>query len=237
MFKVIFAKEKTSSLMKKFLCYKLMGSDFFINFSLTILNGCYKTMGVRLTNFCINSTVGSLFTSGESIKSLVKDIQDLEQHNIYGLSGYVVEGLHTYDDEKIQKFYQHMLESIHAQTEGKVEGHFALKLTALISTDIMTRMSHAQQVYMNEMLKFNKQESIDISDLRNSLLERGIHFEEHELTQLFESLKYKENNSDTVSRLEIYSNAHLFRLDEGLRNNLTRRIAIGSGVGLTENDL
>jgi len=31
---------------------------------------------------------------------------------------------------------------------------------------------------MNNILKFNKQEQIDISDLRNSLLERGIHFED-----------------------------------------------------------
>lgn len=144
MLKAIFAKDTTGLLVKKFLCYKLMGSDLFINFSLTILNTCYKVLGVRPTNFCINKSVGSLFTSGESIQTLVEDIQSLEKNNIYGLAGYVVEGLHTYDDAKIQKFYEHMLESIHAQTEGKQEGHFALKLTALISTDIMTRMSRAQ---------------------------------------------------------------------------------------------
>lgn len=174
MLKAIFAKDSTSLLIKKFLCYKLMGSDLFINFSLTFLNGFYKLLGVRLTNFMINKSIGSLFTSGESIQTLVEDIKNLEKNNIYGLAGYVVEGLHVYDDGKIQKFFEHMLESIHAQTEGKEEGHFALKLTALISTDIMTRMSRAQKVYMNDILKFNKQETIDMSDLRNSLLERGI---------------------------------------------------------------
>lgn len=174
MLKAIFAKDSTGLLVKKYFCYKLMSSDLFINFSLTMLNTAYKLMGVRLTNFCINQSIGSLFTSGESIQTLVEDINNLEKNNIYGIAMYVVEGLDTYNDKKMLDLFEHMITAIHAQTEGKQEGHFALKLTALISTDIMTRMSRAQQVFMNDILKFNKQESIDISDLRNSLLERGI---------------------------------------------------------------
>lgn len=54
MLKAIFAKDSTSLLMKKYFCYKLMGSDLFINFSLSILNTFYKIVGVRLTNFFIN---------------------------------------------------------------------------------------------------------------------------------------------------------------------------------------
>ena len=102
-----------------------------------------------------------------------------------------------------------MLESIHAQTDGKGEGHFALKLTALISTDTMTRLSRAQQVFMNDILKFDKQTPIDISDLRNSLLERGIQFRQEELDQLFQSLQFEHNETEQLSRLEIYANAHL----------------------------
>ena len=92
-------------------------------------------------------------------------------------------------------------------------------------------------MYMNDILKFNKQESIDISDLKNSLLERGIHFSQAELSQLFESLKFDTNTSDSLSRLEIYANAHLFRLNEAKRSDLLQRIAIGCGVGINEDDL
>jgi len=46
---------------------------------------------------------------------------------------------------------------------------------------------------MNDILKYDKSEKIDISDLRNSLLERGINFSETELTTLFESLKFENN--------------------------------------------
>jgi hypothetical protein len=90
---------------------------------------------------------------------------------------------------------------------------------------------------MNDILKFNKQETIDISDVRNSLLERGIQFKEEEINELFESLKFSDNKGDTISRLEIYANAHLFRLQENLRTSLSKRIAISCGVGLNENDL
>jgi len=233
----IFAKDSTTALIKKFFVYKLMGSDLFINYSLGLMNLAYKCCGVKATNFVINKSVGSLFTAGESIDTLVEDMDSLEKHNIYGIANYVVEGLAEMDEPFIQGVYEHMLESIHAQTEGRSEGHFALKLTALISTDTMTRLSRAQQVFMNDILKFDKQEPIDVGDLRNSLLERGIQFSQEELDQLFRSLQFEHNETDSLSRLEIYANAHLLRLDPAQRTGLLRRIAIGCGVGVSEDDL
>lgn len=64
MMKAIFAKDSTLSLMKKFFVYKLMGSNIFINHSLTFMNLCYKLFGTRLTNFGVNVSVASMFTSG-----------------------------------------------------------------------------------------------------------------------------------------------------------------------------
>ncbi len=76
--------------------------------------------------------------------------------------------------------------------------------------------------------------------MKNSLLERGIHFSATEIQDLFDSLKFESNKSENVSRLEIYANAHLFKLDAEARKTnqaLMQRIAIGTGVGITENDL
>ena len=122
------------------------------------------------------------------------------------------------DEVRVQQFYNDIIGAIDATTDGKGEAHFALKFTALISTDIMTRLSRAQNVFMDEILKYNKQEQIDISDLRNSLLERGISFSKEELEGLFESLKFPNNQSDKVSNLEVYANAHLFKLDKAQRS-------------------
>lgn len=110
----IFAKDTTPELIKKFFVYKLMGSNLFINYSLGLMNLAYKSLGVRATNFVINKSVGSLFTSGETIQTLVQDIAALEKHNIHGIANYVVEGLAEMDEPLIQKVYDHMLESIHA---------------------------------------------------------------------------------------------------------------------------
>lgn len=60
------------------------------------------------------------------------------------------------------------------------------------------------------------------------------------MNTLFESLKFESNNSDSVSRLELYANAHLFKIDQEARainKGLMQRIAIGVGVGVTETDL
>jgi hypothetical protein len=112
---------------------------------------------------------------------LVHDIHSLEKNKIGGIGNYVVEGLPFENPTLVAQVYEHIFESIKAQSEGRSESHFALKLTSLISTDVMTRLSRAQQVFMNDILKFDKQTSIDISDLKNSLLERGIYFDDQEL--------------------------------------------------------
>lgn len=112
----------------------------------------------------------------------------------------------------------------------------AIKLTALISTDTMTKLSRAQSVFLNDILKYNKQEAIDASDLRNSLVERGISFTQSEFDSLLQSLKFKDNDGNQVSRLELYANAHLFRLDQDVNADFKRRIAVGCGVGLSDED-
>lgn len=152
----VFANDSTLLLVKKYLVYKLMGSNLFINHSLGMIHLCYKIFGLKLTNFGINNSVASIFTSGETIASLSYDIQDHERKNIGGIAGYVVEGLASMDYKKIDAFYEYMLKSITANTEGKTEGHFALKFTAIVSLDVMTRLSRAQYTFMNDILKFDK---------------------------------------------------------------------------------
>jgi hypothetical protein len=142
--------------MKKFCVYKLMGSNLFINHSLNLIHMSYKAFGLKLTNFAINNSVASIFTSGETIKSLTQDVDKHLEKNIGGIAGYVVEGLPAMDYEKINAFHEFMMQSIIAKTEGKSEGHFALKFTAIISIDVMTRLSRAQYSFMNDILKYDK---------------------------------------------------------------------------------
>lgn len=152
----IFKNDSTFHLMKKFLVYKLMGSNLFINHALGMIHLSYKAFGLKLTNFAINNSVASIFTSGETIHSMTRDVDEHLQKNIGGIAGYVVEGLPTMDYEKINAFHEFMMKSIVAKTEGKSEGHFALKFTAIISIDVMTRLSRAQYTFMNDILKYDK---------------------------------------------------------------------------------
>ena len=56
---------------------------------------------------------------------------------------------------------------------------------------------------------------------------------------LFDSLKFEQNlHKDEVTRLEVYANGHLFKLfDSPVDKTLLKRIAIGTGVGVSEADL
>lgn len=83
---------------------------------------------------------------------------------------------------------------------------------------------------------YNTHEKITIDDVKNALTHTGITFTQDEVQDLFNSLKWEDNFGDTVSRLEVYANGHLFKIDEPLRG-LKERIAFGSGSGLSEADL
>jgi hypothetical protein len=150
----VFAEDSTYLLMKKYFIYKIMSSDLFINHALTGMNFFYKVFGTRFTNFLVNKSAGEVFTSGESIHSLLKDIEGMEKKRVHGIANYVVEGIPTMDHAKIAMYYRDMMECIHQLTENQKEGNFAIKLTAMISIDTMTRLSAAQQTFIKDILKF-----------------------------------------------------------------------------------
>lgn len=66
----IFAKDTTTGLIRKYFVYKLMGSNLFVNHALTGMKLCYKILGIPPTNLAINTSVGDLFTSGETLQTL-----------------------------------------------------------------------------------------------------------------------------------------------------------------------
>jgi hypothetical protein len=65
------------------------------------MNTFYKIFGVKLTNMLVNKTAGDVFTSGETISTLVEDIKSLASKNIGGVANYVAEGLHEMNQEII----------------------------------------------------------------------------------------------------------------------------------------
>ena len=78
--------------MKKFLIYKMMGSDMFVNNALSIMNASYKILGVRPTNFFLNNTVVPMFCAGETLDQLKADIKEHKSRNVNVIGNYIVEG-------------------------------------------------------------------------------------------------------------------------------------------------
>lgn len=130
-------------LAKKLVIYRVMASNLFINYALTGMNVAYRVLGKTFTNFLINKTAGEVFTSGETLQTLSADIKALEARNIGGVGNYVVEGLHEMHEPTIQKVYDDLIEGVKALTEGRSEGHLAIKLTSMITIGITTRLSTA----------------------------------------------------------------------------------------------
>lgn len=109
-------------------------------------------VGQNFTNFLINKTAGSIFTSGETLQTLMDDMKHLRERNIHGVANYVVEGLDVMDEAIIQHVYDDLIESIKVLTSEGQEGHLAIKLTSMITIGIMTRLSKAQEIFLEDIL-------------------------------------------------------------------------------------
>lgn len=114
----VFAEDSTFMLIKKYIIYKMMSSNLFINHALRAMMISYKILGTTITNALINKTAGEIFTSGNSIDTLKKDIHVLAKKKVHGVGNYVVEGLEHMDEGKIEQIFKDMIDSIQAITEN-----------------------------------------------------------------------------------------------------------------------
>jgi len=162
-----FKYDSTFTLVKKFFIYKMMSSNFFINYSLLGMNLSYKLLGVRLTNSVIENTAGSIFTGGVTLEDLNRDIKILEDRQIGGIGCYVVEGVRDPKDSELDAFRDFTMESIRQLSENGSEGHFALKLTAFIGLEALERVSTAQKRFVEDILKVD----FDVSKSNDELTE------------------------------------------------------------------
>ncbi|CDW89143.1 proline oxidase [Stylonychia lemnae] len=234
--KKIFEKDSTFGLVKKLFIYKMMSSNLFINYSLGVMNMMYKIWGVRLTNFLINKTAGEVFTSGETIQSLIVDIEELSKRKIKGVANYVAEGLHSMDERQIQITLKDLTDSIMSITEGKDDGHLAIKLTALISIDIMTRLSKAQQVLLEDVMQlWTKEDPISIQEIKANLDKIGFKYSDDDVQWLFNKVKLADNSSQSLSQVERWANTHVLPLNPQDRHPVL--LSFCKHLGVTDQDI
>lgn len=213
-----FKYDTTFSLVQKMFIYKMMSSDLFINYSLAGMSLAYRIVGMRITNTLIEKTAGSIFTGGVTIDDLLKDMSMLEKRNIGSISMMVVEGLTNAEERTLDYFYTISRDTVKKMTEGYPEAHFAVKLTAFISLEVMQRISTAQKKFVHEILALDYSDRSDTSVLtRQQLVENlssaGItQYSESDLDNLVESLSY-EGKMTPVSR---YRAGHLFYLHKDM---------------------
>ena len=123
--------------------FRVLSSDFFIDRSLDIINMSYSFFGMNVTNFLVNRTIMNTFTSGNTIASLLKDVEHYRQKHTGSLSGYVIEALTEMHEDKIETTLQTMVDTIVAQNMIKGGDYYCLKYTSMITGVIMTKLSSA----------------------------------------------------------------------------------------------
>ena len=131
-----------------------MGSNLFIHYALTGVHFMYRLFGMRFTNYLIESTGGAVFTGGTDLKSLKLIRNGFQEKGIGTIACYVVEGVRQVENTTLENFCKFTVRSIQ-QLAGDHETHFALKLTAYISTNLMEKLSAAQFIFATKILEIS----------------------------------------------------------------------------------
>jgi proline dehydrogenase len=220
-----FKYDTTFGLMKKMGIYKMMGSNLFINHSLTAMSLSYKLFGIKLTNAVIENTAGSIFTGGVSVDDLVKDMDVLADRNIGSISMMVAEGLTNADEKTLDYFHSISMDTVRKMSEGRSEAHFAVKLTIFVSLEVMRAMSTAQKSFVHDILELNYADQnsvLSTEQLVANLAKIGVtDYIVADLNQLVEKLSDTNGQMSAVAR---YKAGHLFDLYEPM-TKLEKQIA------------
>lgn len=104
-----------------------------------------------------------------------------------------------------------MEKSLEDITEEGQFGHFALKLSALLSIEAMTELSQAQDKFSEILLKstddVNKiKPELFLAELKNQL---GLDIELSEAQELFQLISFS-NSEKELSEFEVWAAGHLF---------------------------
>ena len=209
--------------------YKMMGSNIFINHALFGMRASYKVLGVSLTNWFIEKTCGTIFTGGVTLEDLSRSAEELERQNIGTIGMAVVEGLSHVSEEKLDEFLAFSLKSVDMFTDGRTEGHLAVKLTAFVSTEVMEKVSTAQRSFVEKILQVpfdGSDAELSQVQLRENLAGLGIeNYSQTDFEALVNSVSDSEGKMTAVYR---YAGGHLFSLYNG-RNALQEQIAVKCG--------
>jgi len=173
-----FAADSTYTLVKKLAIYKMMGSNLFIDYSLMGIKAAYKVLGKRLVNFAIESTAGNIFTGGVNMQDVSRCTTELKQRGVGTVSCYVVEGVRNVENAVLDDFLNFSVNSVNEITKDGELGHFAMKLTAFISTELMEKLSLAQDRFVGDIceVKFDAADDSILSEeqLMANLAKYGI---------------------------------------------------------------
>lgn len=159
----------------------------------------YRLMGVKLTNALIEKTAGSIFTGGVTLQDLVQDTYQLQDRQVGGIGCYVVEGLRQVDNPTLDNFLEFCIDAVKQVSYDQKQSHFALKLTAFISTELMEKLSSAQEIFTKDILEL----SYDAADtsilskdkLRENLNRFGIeNFSEEDFEALIQTVSDNQGN-------------------------------------------
>lgn len=71
-----------------------------------------------------------------------------------------------------------------------------------------------QEIYARDVLGFGKCDEIDREYIKDALMSKGVELAEAEIDAIFQSLKFAHNDTNKVSRLEVYANGHILRLKQ-----------------------
>ncbi len=229
--KTIFSEDSTLRLLNKYLVYRACQSSWLIKNAGKFSRLAYRFAGRRLANLVFRSTFGRVFSAGETLKDLEREMRFLlENRHVYSVADLSLENVDSPTRETFDYIAKETADLVAAVSmSGERKNSMALKVTSLVHPAALRELSHAQKK-LHRLFTSVAGEAVDAVMTRSDLaryLDENMHIiaRDAEVETFFSIASgSKTGTQDKVSAAEYAANVHALPLDPAHACPLIRRV-------------
>eukprot|EP01022_Parablepharisma_sp_SALTPOND_P014480 TRINITY_DN1969_c0_g1_i1.p2 TRINITY_DN1969_c0_g1~~TRINITY_DN1969_c0_g1_i1.p2 ORF type:complete len:528 (+),score=60.85 TRINITY_DN1969_c0_g1_i1:5237-6820(+) len=224
----VFKHESTFRLLNNYVVIQMCRFPFLVRNSTKLTRAAYKVLGKSVTNFAVKNTIAKVFAAGENLDDLAKNMEALEQANVYAIADLSIEDVDGDPEEVLDNNKKQIMGLVKLMNDE--ESHtMSLKVTALTYLKTLKELSEAQKKLdsmFTDIAGF-KQNAYITKDQVKDYAFRRFRFTptQSELDEFFSIATGEDQTTSKISASDYYMNVHAFPIDPKFNSAFVKKVA------------
>nr|QBK46536.1 proline dehydrogenase [Philasterides dicentrarchi] len=207
----IYKNHKGGQLLNLLLCNHILRYEYLVKNAEKFYLKSHKWLGGALTNAVINSSVGQVYTGGNTLENIYKIKKDLENKNVNLIINYCDEAQHETPSEfHMDRTAKLFVKSIEKAQE--VNSNIGVKYSGFCDPNLMKKINKVKIMQINMFKQLCSQNQLENAQVLNGkhlydgMIASGLNITEYEFQDFLKEILSKKDVTDisqvTISRIQ-----------------------------------